>query len=133
MSRVSWPGEDEVLVNWFGLVWFDIVYVGRKRELTVLLHGLANADFHPRSFLAQSVDLCYELLLQDVLLHAHEGAEIEYAMLDVLELPGPASALIDLVEQITFSSVEDSLGEVGLGRDSVERTRGSGTFAWCDG
>ena len=81
-------------------------------RLTVLLHSLANTNFHPRSFLAQRIDLCYKLLLQNVLLHAEKRAQIQYTVLDVFEVPGPAGALVDFVEQVRLSSVKHPLGEV---------------------
>lgn len=85
-----------------------------KGRLTVFLHGLADTDLHPRSFLTQSVDLRHELLLQNVLLHAEKSGQIQHTVLDVLEVPRPASALVDFVEQICFASVKYPLGKVWL-------------------
>jgi hypothetical protein len=81
-------------------------------RLTVFLHGLADTDLHPSSFLAQRIDLRHELLLQNVLLHAEKSAQIQHTMLDVLKVPRPASALVDFVEQVRLASVKDSRCEV---------------------
>jgi len=84
-------------------------------RLTVFFHGLADANLHPGSFLAQRIDLRHELLLQNVLLHAEKSGQIQHAVLDVFEVPRPASALVDFVEQVRLASVKDSLGKVWLG------------------
>lgn len=99
-------------------------------RLTVFLHGLADTNLHPRSFLAQRIDLRHELLLQNVLLHAEKSAQIQYTVLDVFEVPRPAGALVDFVEQVRLASVKHPLGEVRFCGDSVE---GTCALAWHDG
>lgn len=67
-----------------------------------------------------------------MLLHAEQSGQVEDAVLDVFEFPGPASALVDFVEEVMLACVEDSVGKVGFCGDSVERAFGS-EFAGGDG
>ena len=46
-------------------------------------------------------------------------------MLDVLEVPRPSCALVDLVEKIRFAGIKDSLGEIGFSGDTIERSGSS--------
>jgi hypothetical protein len=55
-----------------------------------------------------------------MLLHAEQSSQVQNTVLDIFEVPRPASALVDFVEHIGLTSVEDSLCKVGFRRDSVE-------------
>jgi len=108
MSRVIWPVKKHV-VSAYALGVLNI-----RQKLTILLHRLTNTNLHPRAFLTQSVYLRHQFLLQHVLLHASKSGQIKDTVLDILKIPGPPCALIDLVEKIRLASIEDSLGEIGF-------------------
>ena len=89
-------------------------FLNIRHKLTVLLHRLANTNLHPRAFLTQSVYLRHQFLLQHVLLHASKSGQVKDTKLDILEIPRPPCALVDLVKQIRLASIKDSLGEIGF-------------------
>lgn len=46
---------------------------------------LLHPDVHPRTLLTKSLDLLYQLLLQNMLIHPLERCEIQYTISAVLE------------------------------------------------